>query len=63
MAAQNASATGADTQGDVRKRQTGQPNGNYVPNQLQGKMDEKTKEKVNLSHITALRWKCKLTGR
>ena len=42
-----ASTTGAQ-QGDVRRRNiSGQPNGNYVPQQLDEKIDEKTKEKVD----------------
>lgn len=46
MAAQDAATTGADTQGDVRKRNVGQANGNYVPKEVGDKMDEKSKEKV-----------------
>ena len=53
MAAQDegrvAQATGAD-QGDVRRRNvSGQPNGNYIPKELDGKVDEKTKQKVGFS--------------
>ena len=46
MAAQDASATGADHQGDARRRNVGQPNGSYVPKEVGNKMDEKTKQKV-----------------
>lgn len=46
MAAQDASATGADIQGDVRKRNVWQPNGNYIPKEVGDKMDDKTKQKV-----------------
>lgn len=49
MAAQDqsqAAASGVD-QGDVRRRHgAGQPNGSYIPKELDEKMDEKTKEKV-----------------
>ena len=47
MAAQDASATGADTQGDLRKRNVGQANGSYVPKELADRVDEKTKQKVD----------------
>jgi hypothetical protein len=46
MAAQDVSATGADVQGDVRRRNVGQPNGNYIPKALD-EVDEKTKQKVH----------------
>jgi hypothetical protein len=46
MAAQDVSATGADLQGDVKRRNVGQPNGNYIPKALDEKVDEKTKQKV-----------------
>ena len=48
MAAQT-STSGADvTAGETRRRNVAQPNGNanYVPKQVAGKMDEKTKQKV-----------------
>lgn len=38
-------ATGVD-HGDVRKRNAGQPNGNYVSKEVADKVDEKTKQKV-----------------
>jgi hypothetical protein len=42
-----ATATGTD-QGDVRRRNvSGQPNGNYIPKELDDKVDEKTKQKVS----------------
>ena len=47
MAAQDASATGADYQAEVRKRNTGQPNGSYIPKEVGDKLDEKTKQKVS----------------
>ncbi len=47
MAAQDVSATGADVQhGDVKRRNVGQPNGNYIPKAVDQKVDEKTKQKV-----------------
>lgn len=46
MAAQDAVTTGADTQGEMRKRNVGQPNGSYVPKEVGDKMDEKSKQKV-----------------
>ena len=46
MAAQDVSATGADLQGDVKRRNVGAPNGNYIPKALDEKVDEKTKQKV-----------------
>jgi dolichyl-phosphate-mannose-protein mannosyltransferase len=47
MAADRAIATGADTQGDLRKRNVaaGQ-NGNYLRQEIDEKLDEKTKQKV-----------------
>jgi hypothetical protein len=39
-------------QGDVRRRNVGQPNGNYIPKALDEKVDEKTKQKVHI-HFTA----------
>jgi hypothetical protein len=52
MAAQDASATGADLQGDARKRnlqQQQQANGSYIPKELSPRMDEKSKQKVPTS--------------
>ena len=46
MAAQDAITTGAETQGDARRRNVGQPNGTYIPKEVGDKMDEKTKQKV-----------------
>ena len=46
MAAQDSVATGADTAGDVRRRNVnGQPNGGLVP-KINDRVDEKTKQKV-----------------
>lgn len=49
MAADGAITTGANTQGDLRKRNVaaGQ-NGNYVPQEPGNKLDEKSKEKVRI---------------
>lgn len=48
MAAQDATTTGADAQHGLRQRNVGQgqPNGSYVPKEVGGKVDEKTKQKV-----------------
>lgn len=56
MAAHHASTTGANTQGDVKRRNVsaGQPNGSYVPQQVADKMDEKTKQKVGAAIDTAV---------
>jgi hypothetical protein len=48
MAAQDAAATGADLKGDARQRSTAQTNGSYIPKAAAEKMDEKTKQKVDL---------------
>lgn len=46
-AQQDASSTGYDAQGELRKRNVQQQaNGNYVPKEMEGKLDEKSKEKV-----------------
>jgi hypothetical protein len=47
MAAESVHATGADVQGELRKRNVaaGQ-NGSYIPQDLRENFDEKTKEKV-----------------
>ncbi|KAK6412662.1 Dolichyl-phosphate-mannose--protein mannosyltransferase 2, partial [Oleoguttula sp. CCFEE 5521] len=46
-----ATTTGMDAQGDLKRRTAGQaqvqPNGNYIPQELDGKLDEKTKQKTN----------------
>lgn len=55
MATQDASATGADVHGDARRRNVGQPNGSYIPKQVDDKLNEKTKQKVGGS-IDRLRW-------
>lgn len=49
VAQNNASTSGVDTQGEVRKRNVvnGVPNG-IVPSQLADKVDEKTKQKVRV---------------
>ena len=54
MAAQDVSATGADYQGDVKRRNVGQPNGNHLPKALDQKVDEKTKQKVKQAIFTTL---------
>lgn len=54
MAAPGVSATGADMQGDVRKRNVGQPNGNYIPKAVDEKVDEKTKQKVRKEHLKTI---------
>lgn len=43
-----ATATGAERQGDLKQRNVGQTqaNGNYIPKELEPKLDEKTKQKV-----------------
>ena len=49
MAAQDAVSSGADTQGDLRRRNV-QANGSSVPKDVADKMDEKTKQKVGRSN-------------
>lgn len=48
MAVQDASTTSANTQGDVRRRNVGtdQANGSYIPQEIDDKLDKKTKQKV-----------------
>lgn len=46
MAAQDAVTSGADTQGELRKRNVGPANGSYIPKAIDDKLDEKTKQKV-----------------
>lgn len=43
-----ATATGADRTGDLKQRNAGQgqANGNYIPKEVEPKLDEKTKQKV-----------------
>lgn len=43
-----ATATGAERQGDLKQRNVGQTqaNGNYIPKEVEPKLDEKTKQKV-----------------
>lgn len=53
MAAQDfqTKATGADTQGGLRQRYAPpqqQQNGNYVPKELDDKLDKKTKQQVSI---------------
>ena len=48
MAAQDVSTTATDVQGDARRRNVGQPNGSYIPKEVGEKMEEKTKQKVDL---------------
>ncbi len=60
MAAQNASSTGLDVQGDARLRNTPQKqaNGSYIPKEFDARMDEKTKQKVSQQET----FDCKLDG-
>jgi hypothetical protein len=48
-----ATATGADAQGDLKRRNVGQTqaNGNYIPQEVAPKLDEKTKEKVCFTRV------------
>ncbi|KJX96974.1 dolichyl-phosphate-mannose-protein mannosyltransferase [Zymoseptoria brevis] len=57
MAADGAITTGANTQGDLRKRNVaaGQ-NGNYIPQELGNKLDEKSKQKANTFLQTLDEW-------
>lgn len=47
--ADDATTTGADRQGDLKRRNVsgqGHVNGSYLPKEVDGKLDQKTKQKV-----------------